>query len=101
MTGQARTMVSVAPSFMALEVLTVASDSLSGSFLFIPSENEPTPLEKENAALKSALESMKQQVETFKQQLEARKQHEIQLRDSVYLATKEVRTVFSAFLWVR
>ncbi|KAL1709880.1 hypothetical protein EV121DRAFT_252482 [Schizophyllum commune] len=64
-------------------------DSLSGSFLFIPSENEPTPLEKENAALKSALESMKQQVETFKQQLEARKQHEIQLRDSVYLATKE------------
>ncbi|KAL1665261.1 hypothetical protein GGF50DRAFT_53073 [Schizophyllum commune] len=72
------------------ELLIGAADSLSGSFLFIPSENEPTPLEKENAALKSALESMKQQVETFKQQLEARKQHEIQLRDSVYLATKEV-----------
>ncbi|KAI5899940.1 uncharacterized protein SCHCODRAFT_02483043 [Schizophyllum commune H4-8] len=80
------------------ELLIVAADSLSGSFLFIPSENEPTPLEKENAALKSALESMKQQVETFKQQLEARKQHEIQLRDSVYLATREVRPLCGASL---
>lgn len=68
-------------------------ESLSGSFLFIPSENEPSPLEKENAALKSAVDAMRQQMETLKQQLEVRKQHELQLRDSVYHATREAHRI--------
>ncbi|CAA7267636.1 unnamed protein product [Cyclocybe aegerita] len=73
-------------------------DDLSGSFFFIPSGNEQTPavLKKENASLKAEITSMKSRLETAEQILKLRKEQDLQLRDSIFMATREAQRALGA-----
>lgn len=71
-------------------------DDLSGSFFLIPSGAEPPPavLKKENESLKAEISSMKSRLEAAERMLKLRKEQDIQLRDSIFMATREVRHYF-------
>ena len=70
----------------------VEGDDLSGSFCLIPSGPEPSSstLRKENTSLKTELASMKSRLETAERILKLRKEQDLQLRDSIFMATREV-----------
>ena len=56
---------------------------MSGSFFLIPSSTEASVLKKENTLLKTELDSLKKRLESTDRVYD-------KLRDSIYLATKEV-----------
>lgn len=59
----------------------------------IPTGDEPTPavLKKDNTSLKNEVAALKAQLEAQDQLLKKRKEQDTQLRDSIFLATREVR----------
>lgn len=77
--------------------LSFQGDDLSGSFCLIPSGPEPSSstLKKENASLKTELASMKSRLEATERILKLRKEQDLQLRDSIFMATREVRIIVS------
>ena len=77
--------------------LFLQGDDLSGSFCLIPSGPEPSSstLKKENISLKTELASMKSRLETTERMLRLRKEQDLHLRDSIFMATREVLS----FLW--
>jgi hypothetical protein len=72
--------------------LSLQDDDLSGSFCLIPSGPEPSSstLKKENISLKTELASMKSRLEATERILKLRKEQDLQLRDSIFMATREV-----------
>ncbi|KAJ7063096.1 hypothetical protein C8F01DRAFT_1131511 [Mycena amicta] len=68
-------------------------DHLTESFFLIPSDSEsaPTSLKQDNAALKLQIESLNKRLETAERSLQLRKEQDAQLRDSIFLATKEAQ----------
>ena len=75
--------------------LPLQGDDLSGSFCLIPSGPEPSSstLKKENTSLKTELASMKSRLEATERILKHRKEQDLQLRDSIFMATREVRII--------
>ncbi|KAF9483810.1 hypothetical protein BDN70DRAFT_918193 [Pholiota conissans] len=73
-------------------------DDLSGSFFLIPSgpETSPSVLKKENDRLKAEVSSMKARLEGAEQILRLRKEQDMQLRDSIFMATKEAQRALGA-----
>lgn len=74
---------------MALDFL---GDELSESFYLIPSGKEPSSedLKQRNAALKLEIEAMQKRLDTTERILQLRKEQDLQLRDSIFQATREV-----------
>lgn len=72
-----------------------ADDNMADSFCLIPSKSEPSSmtLKKENIALKGELEEAQKQLAAANKILRQRQEHDIQLRDSIMLARKEVVNV--------
>ncbi|KAG6919998.1 hypothetical protein DXG01_013347 [Tephrocybe rancida] len=73
-------------------------DELSESFFVIPSGNESSPmaLKKENVRLKQEAEAMKKRLEATERVLQLRKEQDLQLRDSIFQATKEAQRAMGA-----
>ncbi|KAF8061512.1 hypothetical protein FPV67DRAFT_283106 [Lyophyllum atratum] len=73
-------------------------DELSESFFVIPSGNEPSPaaLKKENLALQLEVDAMKKRLETTERVLQLRKEQDLQLRDSIFQATREAQRAMGA-----
>ncbi|KAF8985621.1 hypothetical protein BDQ17DRAFT_1315583 [Cyathus striatus] len=73
-------------------------DELSESFLLISSEPEPssTTLKRENTVLKSELAVMQKRLEATERVLQLRKEQDLQLRDSIFQATREAQRVMGA-----
>ncbi|KAF9036744.1 hypothetical protein BJ165DRAFT_1559775, partial [Panaeolus papilionaceus] len=73
-------------------------DDLSGSFCLIPTGDEPTPavLKKDNTSLKNEVAALKAQLEAQDQLLKKRKEQDTQLRDSIFLATREAQRALGA-----
>jgi len=73
-------------------ILRLVGDDLSGSFYLIPSGAEPSPavLKKENETLKAEISAMKSRLEASERVLKLRKEQDLQLRDSIFMATREV-----------
>ncbi|KAG6829989.1 hypothetical protein H0H87_009596, partial [Tephrocybe sp. NHM501043] len=71
-------------------------DELSESFFVIPSGNELSPvvLRKENTRLKVEAETLKKRLEATERVLQLRKEQDLQLRDSIFQATKEACCLF-------
>ncbi|KAK0459526.1 uncharacterized protein EV420DRAFT_271417 [Desarmillaria tabescens] len=67
-------------------------DELSESFFLIPSDSEPShaALRKENIGLKTEVETLRRRLEAAEKAMAIRKEQDIQLRESIYQATKEV-----------
>lgn len=72
---------------------------MADSFCLIPSKADPsTPsLKDENAALKAELEKQRQQLANMEQALKVRQEQDLQLRDSIMIARKEVRFLLHYF----
>jgi len=72
--------------------LFTESDDLSGSFYLIPPGAEPSPigLKKENVALKAEIATLKNRLEGTERVLKLRRDQDVQLRDSIFQATREV-----------
>ncbi len=70
----------------------IIGDELSESFFLIPSDSEPShvALKKENVGLKTEVETLRRRLEAAEKAMAIRKEQDIQLRDSIYQATKEV-----------
>lgn len=66
---------------------------MADSFCLIPSKADPSAasLKEENAALKAELEKQRQQLANMELALKVRQEQDLQLRDSIMLARKEVR----------
>jgi hypothetical protein len=79
-------------SFLSLTA-DLPGDDLSESFCLIPSGEEPSPLtlKRENASLKAEVETMQKRLQVTERVLQLRKEQDQQLRDSIFLATREVR----------
>ncbi|KAF9562160.1 hypothetical protein CPC08DRAFT_706887 [Agrocybe pediades] len=73
-------------------------DDLSGSFYLIPSGAEPSPavLKKENETLRAEINATKSRLEESERLLKLRKEQDLQLRDSIYLATREAQRALGA-----
>ncbi|PPQ64667.1 hypothetical protein CVT26_002757 [Gymnopilus dilepis] len=73
-------------------------DDLSGSFFLIPSGGDPSPtvLKKENESLKAEINSMKSRLEAAERVLKLRKEQDLQLRDSIFMATREAQRALGA-----
>lgn len=71
-----------------------ADDNMADSFCLIPSKSEPSAptLKKENSALKVELDEAQRQLASANKALKARQEQDLQLRDSIMLARKEVST---------
>ncbi|KAG6813608.1 hypothetical protein H0H92_009225 [Tricholoma furcatifolium] len=73
-------------------------DELSESFFVVPSGNESSPmaLKRENARLKSEIDVMKKRLEATERVLQLRREQDVQLRDSIFQATKEAQRAMGA-----
>lgn len=71
-------------------------DELSGSFFLIQTGSEPSPaaLKKENTTLKAEIALVKSRLETTERILKLRREQDVQLRDSIFQATREVKFSF-------
>ncbi|PPQ65104.1 hypothetical protein CVT24_003065 [Panaeolus cyanescens] len=80
------------------DFLEDGDDDLSGSFCLIPTGDEPTPavLKKENASLKNEIATLRAQLENQDRLLKRRKEQDTQLRDSIFLATREAQRALGA-----
>lgn len=65
---------------------------MADSFCLIPSKSEPSlnTLKKENLTLKADLEETQKQLALAERTLKQKKEQDMQLRDSIMLARKEV-----------
>ncbi|KAJ3921131.1 hypothetical protein F5877DRAFT_89056 [Lentinula edodes] len=71
-------------------------DDLSGSFYVIPSESTMSFLKKENVALKAEIELTQKRLEASERVLQMRKEQDMQLRESIVQASKEVNLLLVA-----
>jgi len=71
-------------------------DELSGSFFLIPTgpESSPAALKKENITLKAEISLLKNRLEGTERVLKLRREQDVQLRDSIFQATREVSLFF-------
>jgi len=69
---------------------TNVDNDLSESFFMIPSAKETMALKRENVALKSEADALRKRLEATEKVLQLRKEQDLHLRDSIYMATKEV-----------
>lgn len=76
-------------------VNTAFIDDMADSFCLIPSKSEPSLsiLKKENVTLKADLDEAQKQLALAERTLKQRKEQDMQLRDSIMLARKEVRFI--------
>jgi hypothetical protein len=67
-------------------------DHLSESFCLIPSGDEPSPaaLKKENTSLRAETAALQKRLKATERMLQMRKEQDVQLRDSIFQATREV-----------
>lgn len=67
-------------------------DHLSESFCLIPSGDEPSPaaLKKENTSLRAETAVLQKRLKATERMLQMRKEQDVQLRDSIFQATREV-----------
>lgn len=65
---------------------------MAESFCLIPSKSDPPPstLKKENLSLKAELDEAQKQLAAANRIIKQRQEQDIQLRDSIMLARKEV-----------
>ena len=78
-------------------------DDLSGSFFLIPTgvDASPTVLKKENTTLKAEIATLKNRLEGTERVLKLRRDQDLQLRDSIFQATREVNlTCYLLFLLI-
>jgi len=80
------------------EGISDEGDELSESFYLIPSDKEPPPadLKQQNTSLKLEVEAMRKRLETTERILQLRKGQDLQLRDSIFQATREAQRVMGA-----
>ena len=79
-----------------LLTIRFSGTELTESFYLIPSGKEPSTadLKQQNACLKLEIETMQKRLEAANRILQLRKEQDLQLRDSIFQATREVN--FSA-----
>lgn len=72
--------------------MVLLGDDLSGSFFLIPSGPDASlaALKRENDRLKSEISTSRNRLEAAEQILKLRKEQDMQLRDSIFMATREV-----------
>ena len=77
-------------------------DELSESFFLIPARPETTVsvLKKENASLKAEVDAMQKQLAAADRILQLRKDQDQQLRDSIFMARREVRCLVIGIIFV-
>lgn len=77
--------------------ILMEGDELSGSFFLIPTgpEDSPAALKKENTTLKAEISLLKNRLEGTERVLKLRREQDVQLRDSIFQATREVSLFFS------
>ena len=70
-------------------------DHLTESFFVIPSSSGSSPqnLNQDNAALRVEIDVLKRRLEATERALQLRREQDVQLRDSIFQATKEVSVV--------
>ncbi|KIK03837.1 hypothetical protein K443DRAFT_676492 [Laccaria amethystina LaAM-08-1] len=68
-------------------------DHLSESFCLIPSGDEPSPaaLKKENTSLRAETAALQKRLKATERMLQMRKEQDVQLRDSIFQATREAQ----------
>nr|GAT61232.1 predicted protein [Mycena chlorophos] len=70
-------------------------DHLTESFFLIPSGSDtapgPSSLKQDNATLKLEVDALKKRLEAAEHALQVRREQDVQLRDSIFLATKEAQ----------
>ncbi|KAF8633751.1 hypothetical protein AX17_004406 [Amanita inopinata Kibby_2008] len=73
-------------------------DEMSESFCLIPTGPEllPTALKRDNARLKAEAEVMQKRLETMERVIQLRKEQDLQLRDSIFQATREAQRALGA-----
>ena len=78
------------------QIFIYEGDELSGSFFLIPTgpEASPAALKKDNTILKAEIASLKNRLESTERVLKLRREQDVQLRDSIFQATREVFLVF-------
>ena len=76
-------------------------DEMSDSFYLVPTDSglSQAALKRENVKLKTETESMRQRLETMERAIQLRKEQDMQLRDSIFQATREVGD-FIIFLYL-
>ena len=67
-------------------------DGMLESFYLVPTDSgvQPAALRRENAKLKSEMESIQKRCEAMERVIQMRKEQDLQLRDSIFQATREV-----------
>lgn len=82
---------------MDLHVHLLPDDNMADSFCLIPSKSDPptSALKNENSTLKAELEEVQKQLASANRALKQRQEQDIQLRDSIMLARKEVNHFIS------
>ncbi|KAJ6455803.1 hypothetical protein C8R45DRAFT_1035758 [Mycena sanguinolenta] len=73
-------------------------DELTESFFLIPSsaDSSPAALKQDNASLRLEVETLRRKLETTERVLQLRREQDAQLRDSIFLATKEAQRAMGA-----
>ena len=71
----------------------LTGDEMLDSFCLVPTDAGHTPafLRRENVRLKAEVESMQRRLEAMQHVIQLRKEQDLQLRDSIFQATREVR----------
>lgn len=74
---------------------------MSDSFYLVPTDSglSQGALKRENAKLKNEIESMRKRLESMERAIQVRKEQDLQLRDSIFQATREVRCLMK-FLYL-
>lgn len=93
-------MHAVGLTFRCFNLYSRPGDELSESFYFIPSGDEPSPLvlKRENYSLKTELEVIRKRLELAERVIQVRKDQDMQLRESIVQATREVSRALSPLL---
>jgi len=78
--------------FIYLKKSIATDDEMSDSFYLVPTDSglSQAALKRENVQLKTDMESMRQRLETMERAIQLRKEQDMQLRDSIFQATREV-----------
>lgn len=65
---------------------------MSESFYLVPTDSgvPQAALKRENVKLKTEMESMRKRLEVMERAIQLRKEQDMQLRDSIFQATREV-----------
>jgi len=84
--------------FEDVDELLEKDDEMSDSFYIVPTDSglSQAALKRENVKLKTETESMRLRLETMERAIQLRKEQDMQLRDSIFQATREAQRVMSA-----